>query len=180
MDQNTEGLFTLPTLFDDGAIPVCWSYGFGVESTAAIVGTLRDPSFRPPQLRADLSNLIVMSAQTGDEWASTCDLVTEHVLPLLAERKVRFVEVARAGPAEADGIVVLQDTREPVRLHHDPEEHHFYALSAEHRANGILPTLGGSRSCSVNCTNHVSRQRLTACWKGSHSGFAQKADGGHR
>ncbi|MEV0764130.1 hypothetical protein [Nocardia sp. NPDC050435] len=108
-----------------------------------------DPSFRPPELRPDLSNLIVMSAQTGDEWVSTCDLVTAHILPLFAEHRVRFVEVARAGRAQADGIVVLQDTREPVRLHPDPEEYGFYALSAEHRVNGILPTLGGNRVCSA-------------------------------
>lgn len=81
--------------------------------------TLLDPGFRPPQLREDLSNLIVMVAQTGDEWSSTCDLVAEHVLPLLAQRRGRLVEVARAAPSIADGIVVLQDTRTPLRLHPD-------------------------------------------------------------
>ncbi|MGN2638817.1 hypothetical protein ACTD5D_22140 [Nocardia takedensis] len=59
-----------------------------------------------------------------------------------------MVEVARAGPRVADGIVVLQDTRAPTRLHPDPDEHGFYALSAEHRANGVMPTLNG-RACSA-------------------------------
>ncbi|WP_433655154.1 hypothetical protein ACQPW1_30120 [Nocardia sp. CA-128927] len=114
-----------------------------------------DPGFGPPELRDDLSNLIVMVAQTGDEWTSTCDLVTTHILPLLCERAIRFVEVARAGTAAADGIVVLQDSRSPVRLHPDADEHGFYALSAEHRANGVLPTLGGKRTCSVDCTSSL-------------------------
>ncbi|WP_062985934.1 hypothetical protein [Nocardia anaemiae] len=106
MIDHADGLFPLPGAFPDDAVPVCWSYGLGVKSTAAIVRTLLDPGFRPPELRKDLSNLIVIVAQTGDEWSSACDLVAEHVLPLLAERRVRLVEVARAGPRAADGIVV--------------------------------------------------------------------------
>ncbi|MFI9504188.1 hypothetical protein [Nocardia sp. NPDC052566] len=149
MSDPLDGLFALPSLFADGAIPVCWSYGMGVESTAGLVRMLIEPSFRPPQLRGDLSNLIVMVAQTGDEWTSTCDLVATHVLPLLSDRKVRFIEVARAGPSAADGIVVLQDSRSPTVLHPDPLVDGFYALSAEHRSNGVLPTLGGTRSCSA-------------------------------
>ncbi|AFU02788.1 hypothetical protein [Nocardia brasiliensis] len=165
MADETEGLFTLPTLFDDGSIPVCWSYGMGVESTAGIVRTLLEPGFRPPQLRDDLSNLIVMVAQTGDEWTSTCDLVTAHVLPLLRERAIRFVEVARAGPSATDGIVVLQDSRRPQRLHPDADEHGFYALSAEHRANGVLPTLGGTRTCSAK-----SKGMPLDLWRAKHLG----------
>ncbi|WP_194818009.1 hypothetical protein [Nocardia sp. XZ_19_385] len=144
---------------------MCWSWGLGVESTAAITRLLLDPGFRPPQLRADLSNLIVMVAQTGDEWRSTCDLAAEHILPLLAERRIRLVEVARAGPAEADGIIILQDTRTPVRLHPDADEHGFYALSTEHRANGILPTLGGSRSCSAKAKGFPLDR-----WRATHLG----------
>lgn len=149
MIDSCDGLFSLPTFFDDHATPICWSYGLGVESTVGIVRTLHEPGFRPPALRDDLSNLVVMVAQTGDEWTSTCDLVATYVLPLLRERAVRFVEVARAGPSAADGIVVLQDSRSPVRLHPDADEHGFYALSAEHRGNGVLPTLGGRRTCSA-------------------------------
>ncbi|MFX0580997.1 hypothetical protein [Nocardia nepalensis] len=120
-----------------------------MESTCGVVRTLLEPDFRPRQLLPDLSNLIVMVAQTGDEWSSTCDLVATHVFPLLREHGVRVVEVARAGPSAADGIVVLQDTRTPARLHPDADEHGYYALSTEHRANGVLPTLGGQRTCSA-------------------------------
>lgn len=161
--EYADGLFALPSLFGS-ATPVCWSFGLGVESAAGVVRTLLDPGFRPPQLREDLSNLIVMVAQTGDEWTTTCDLVAEHVLPLLAARRVRLVEVARAGPKVADGIVVLQDTRTPTRLHPDADEHGFYALSAEHRGNGVMPTLAG-RSCSAKAKG----QPLDA-WRATHLG----------
>jgi hypothetical protein len=151
MVDAAEGLFAVPDLFD-GAVAVCWSYGMGVESTCGVVRTLLEPDFRPAELRGDLSNLIVLVTQTGDEWTSTCDLVAAHVLPLLRQHAVRLVEVARKGPSAADGIVVLQDTRQPVRLHPDPEKYGLYALSAEHRGNGVLPTLGGNRTCSVIST----------------------------
>jgi hypothetical protein len=121
----------------------------GVESTCGVVRTLLEPQFRPAELLDDLSNLIVLVAQTGDEWTSTCDLVAAHVLPLLRQASVRLVEVARKGPSASDGIVVLQDTRQPVRLHPDPEKYGFYAFSDEHRSNGVLPTLGGNRTCSA-------------------------------
>ncbi|OBF67500.1 hypothetical protein A9X06_04925 [Mycobacterium sp. 852002-51759_SCH5129042] len=126
---------------------VVWSYGMGVESTAGLVLTLTEPRFGPSALRDDLSNLIVITAQTGDEWHSTCDLVARHVLPLLRQFNVRTVEVARAGPRREDGIVVLQDTRRPRRMHPDPVEWGFYALSDENRSNGVMPTLS-SRRCS--------------------------------
>ncbi|GAA5079860.1 hypothetical protein GCM10023319_19850 [Nocardia iowensis] len=32
MPEVVDGLFSLPSLFDDCATPVCWSYGMGVES----------------------------------------------------------------------------------------------------------------------------------------------------
>ncbi|MEU6559428.1 hypothetical protein [Nocardia nova] len=164
MVEDVEGLFSLAALFDDETVPLCWSYGLGVESTAGVTRTLLDPDFRPPQLLADLSNLIVMIAQTGDEWTSTCDLVATHVLPLLAARRVRLVEVARAGPRVSDGIVVLQDTRAPIRLHPEADEHGFYALSTEHRVNGVMPSLGG-RTCSAKAKGHP----LDA-WRATHLG----------
>jgi hypothetical protein len=141
------GLFELPE--DAGAVPMCWSYGMGADSTAGLHRTLVDPICRPPELLPDLSNLIVMIAQTGDEWSDTIRLVEQHMLPVLRQYRVRVVEVARAGPAEADGIVILQDTRHPVRLHADPVEHGFFALSEEHRRNGVMPQLGGRRLCSA-------------------------------
>ncbi|MFG3621269.1 hypothetical protein [Nocardia sp. NPDC047654] len=166
MVDAADGLFAVPDLFD-GAVAVCWSYGMGVESTCGVVRTLLEPEFRPVELLDDLSNLIVLVAQTGDEWTSTCDLVAAHVLPLLRRHAVRLVEVARKGPSAADGIVVLQDTREPVRLHPDPAKYGFYALSDEHRGNGVLPTLGGNRTCSAK-----AKGVPLDTWRATHLGLA--------
>ncbi|MBF6333155.1 hypothetical protein [Nocardia transvalensis] len=144
-----DALFDLPAPSHDAVVPICWSYGMGAESTAGVVRSLLEPGFGPPELLEDFSNLIVMTAQTGDEWASTCELVTRFVLPILTDHHVRMVEVARAGPAVEDGIVVLQDTREPVRLHPDPDKDGFFSLSRENRRNGVMPQLGGTRKCSI-------------------------------
>ncbi|XVV02685.1 hypothetical protein ACQPW3_35840 [Actinosynnema sp. CA-248983] len=98
-------------------IPYVWSYGMGAESTAGVHRMLTDPAARPDAVAPDFSNLIVVVAQTGDEWSTTGTLVEEHLLPLLRTHQVRFVEVASAGPSAKDGVAVLQDTREPLRLH---------------------------------------------------------------
>ncbi|MFE9328374.1 hypothetical protein ACIHDR_46880 [Nocardia sp. NPDC052278] len=107
--------------------------------------TILDSGFRPPHLHDLSAQLLVITAQTGDEWRSTCDLAEEHVLPLLRQHNIRTVEVARAGPRREDGIHVLQDTRQPTVLH--PHSEKIFALSTEHRDNGVMPTLN-SRSCS--------------------------------
>lgn len=51
-----------------------------------------------------------MCAQTGDEWSATLELCEKHMLRMFREHNVRLVEVARRGPSQRDGIVVLQDT----------------------------------------------------------------------
>ncbi|SEU46831.1 hypothetical protein SAMN05421811_127154 [Nonomuraea wenchangensis] len=93
---------------------VVFSYGMGANGTAALLRLLFEPATRPPELADDLSNLIVITAQTGDEFLDTAVMVEQHIYPLLAARRVRTVQVARAGHYERDGIVVLDDTREPI------------------------------------------------------------------
>jgi hypothetical protein len=132
----------------DGPTPVYLGWGMGVDSTCALVRWILDPASRPPELVDDLGNLTVLVAQTGDEWAQTIQVCEDWILPLLRQHSVRLVEVARAGPRQADGIVVLQDTRAPRRLHAVAAEHGFFGLSDEHRRNGVMPQLGGARRCS--------------------------------
>ncbi|MEU6191356.1 hypothetical protein [Nocardia sp. NPDC047038] len=150
-----DGLFDItsltPTSSGTGHGPslLVWSYGMGAESTAGIVRTILDPTFRHPCLLPDLSNLIVVTAQTGDEFSSLATLVEHHVLPLFRAHNIRTVEVARAGPRNEDGIVVLQDTRQPQRMHFDAREHGFYALSDENRANAVQPQRSGKRKCTL-------------------------------
>ncbi|WP_447002414.1 hypothetical protein ACRAKI_22090 [Saccharothrix isguenensis] len=58
----TDFLFDVPDSRDAQAEWVVWGYGMGAESTAGLVRTLEEPGFRPPEVRADLSNLVVLIA----------------------------------------------------------------------------------------------------------------------
>lgn len=43
---------------------------------------------------------------TGDEWAITGRLVEADALPCLAALHIRYAQVGRAGPRQADGVAV--------------------------------------------------------------------------
>jgi len=69
----------------------------------------------------------------------------QRTLPMLKERGVRFVELARRGHLEEDGIVVLQDTCAPEKLHPDG----VYKLSDELLMSGTVPQFGGEHRCAM-------------------------------
>ena len=117
------------------------SYGMGVESTAILVRWLEDASVRPCRL----DELLVITSHTGDEYADTYRDVETYILPLLRKHRVRYVQVARAGHSESDGIVVLSDSCETRRLFWDGA----YKLSDELRAAGTVPQFGGEHICSL-------------------------------
>src|ERR1017187_10249458 len=98
----------------------------GVESTAILMRWLKEPACRP----CSLDRLIVLTAMTGDEYADTVTNVEECILPILRQYGVRFVQVARHGHLEADGITILSDTDQPNRLYAEGD----YKLSDELRA----------------------------------------------
>ena len=125
--------------------PVVLSYGLGVDSTAILLRWLTDPSSR----NFDLCDLIVVSAMTGDEWERTRIDVEAHVLPLMREHGVRFVQVARGRrhvSVGGAGVMVLGDTVNPTRVHLEGA----YKLSDEMLEAGTVPQSGGSRLCSVH------------------------------
>src|SRR5262250_1190082 len=105
------------------SLPVYKSYGMGVEGTAIILRWLNDPTSRD----FDLSELTVITAQVGEEWDDTASDVTQYILPCLRDHGIRYVQVARAGHLEEDGIEVLDDTREPYVIYHQG----VYKLSDE-------------------------------------------------
>jgi len=121
-------------------VPVL-SYGMGVESTALLLRLLEEPSSRD----FDIRDLIVISAQTGDEWEDTGRDVEAHVLPRIRELSVRYVQVARGGHFERDGVVVLDDSRQPQKCFIEGR----YKLSDELRAAGTVPQFGGEHRCSL-------------------------------
>lgn len=118
------------------------SFGMGVESSALLLRWLEQPESRDFDLREDL---IVVTAQTGDEYPDTKALVERHLLPRMRAHHVRYVQVARAGHLEADGIIILDDTREPREVFIEGA----YKLSQELRAAGTVPQFSGEHRCSL-------------------------------
>lgn len=127
-------------------IPVL-SFGMGVESAAILFRWILEIASR----NFDLSELIVITSQTGDEYLNTKTLVETYILPLLRKHKIRFVEVARAGHLEEEGIVVIQDTREPYEVHIDGTYPGgtYYKLSDELKRFGTVPQFGGEHRCAM-------------------------------
>jgi hypothetical protein len=129
------------------------SYGLGVESSAILINWLDSPSTCPCQLH----ELIVITAQTGDEYEDTRRDVEAHILPRLRKHNIRYVQVARKGHLQADGITVLSDARQPQRLYIEGD----YKLSDELRAAGTLPQFAGEQHrCSLKFKAWVIEQWL--------------------
>jgi len=105
------------------------SYGMGVESTAILLRWCLDEDVRP----CSLDRMVVITAQVGDEYKDTGRDVEAYVL-LMRRHEIRFVQVARHGHREADGITVLDDSREPTKISLDGD----YKLSDELKRNGTV------------------------------------------
>lgn len=124
------------------AAPVLMGHGLGVESAAILTRWLTDPDSRD----FDLADLTVATAMLGREFPDTIALNEQHILPLLRRHRVRYVQVARAGPRSADGVTVLSDTVHPRVLHVSGA----YRLEDELLGNGTLPTYGsGGHRCAI-------------------------------
>lgn len=122
---------------------VVMSNGMGVESQGIWARWVSEPASRPFE---NWSDLIVVIAQVGEEHREdTIKNMETYTLPEMRERGVRLVEVARKGHLEEEGIVVLQDTRSPVRLHPAGA----YRLSDELLASGTVPQFGGEHRCAM-------------------------------
>jgi hypothetical protein len=117
------------------------SYGLGVDSTALILRWIFEPNTRP----CPLENVTVISAMTGDEFTDTARDVTNHILPLFRTYRIRYVQVARHGAKEADGITVLSDTRNTAFLYVKGD----YKLSDELSTSGVVPSYSGPHTCSM-------------------------------
>ncbi|MFK0279468.1 hypothetical protein ACIQVL_03205 [Streptomyces sp. NPDC090499] len=151
--MSTPALFDLPAgPVSTAAVPATFrpsgitvlSYGLGADSTAILLRFLASPERYG--LRPDLSDLVVVHAVTGDEWPDSLDYVERLVLPLLRAARVRLVQIARCGPEDADGVVILDDSRQPRRIFAQGP----WRLSDELRAAGTVPQMArGKRTCSL-------------------------------
>jgi hypothetical protein len=86
------------------------NWGMGVESTAILVRWLLEPQSRPFD---SCQNLIVLTAQTGDEMDETKSLCETHLFPLMRAHQVRLVQVAKASASKLDGYIILSHTQQP-------------------------------------------------------------------
>lgn len=144
------------------ATKVILSYGMGVDSTAILLRWIEEPETRD----FDLADLVVLTAQTGDEYAETGRDVEACILPRLRAAGIRFVEVARAGAVQADGIKVLQDSRAPEQMHLEGA----YRLSQELLGAATIVIMGGTRKCSQKAKGAV----LDAWLEGELEGAAYR------
>ncbi|MFB8442687.1 hypothetical protein ACFC7A_26915 [Streptomyces niveus] len=120
------------------------SYGLGADSTAILLMFLASPAAHG--LEPDLSDLVVVHAVTGDEFSDSLSYVDRLVLPLLRAHKVRLVQICRGGRSDSDGVLVLDDSRAPHRIHAAGP----WRLSDELCAAGTVPMLAsGQRRCSI-------------------------------
>ncbi|GAB2966021.1 hypothetical protein GCM10023080_029790 [Streptomyces pseudoechinosporeus] len=132
----------VPATFRASGITVL-SYGLGTDSTAILLQFLAAPERYG--LRPDLADLVVAHAVTGDEWPDSLSYVDRLVLSLLRRARVRLVQIARGGP-DADGVVILDDSRQPRRIFAQGP----WRLSDELRAAGTVPQMArGKRTCSI-------------------------------
>src|SRR5947209_19364473 len=100
-----------------------FSNGLGVESVAILLRWLLEPDTSDFPL--DL--LVVVTAMVGAEWPDTASDFDRYILPLFRLHRVRFVQIARGGHLEEDGIVVLDGSGCPERLY----IHGAYTLKTE-------------------------------------------------
>jgi hypothetical protein len=122
-------------------VPHVLNYGMGVDSTAILLRWLLEPESRP----CDVRDLVVISAQTGDEFDSTKQLVESHIFPLLRQHQVRTVQVAKHGALTRDGYTILNDTPDPRTLFIDGD----YRMSTDLHKVGTVPRYSGAHTCAV-------------------------------
>lgn len=118
---------------------VLLNWGLGKHSTAAAVELIENPARRDFRLE----QLILVTAMTGDEWRSSRRQAENFLLPLLRAHRIRYVQIARNGSSERDGITVISDSREPYEVFTDG----VYRLSDETLRDGVVPSVC-KRTCS--------------------------------
>lgn len=145
------------------------SYGMGVESTAILLRWCLEEDTRP----CSLDRIVVITAQVGDEYKDTGRDVEAYVLPMMRRHGIRFVQVARHGHREVDGITVLDDSREPIKIFLEGD----YKLSDELKRNGTVPQYGGVHRCALKFKAWVIEQWLEANLRGyAHHAFGYNAE----
>jgi hypothetical protein len=124
------------------------NWGMGIESTAILVRWMLEPQSRPCH---SFHNLIVLTAQTGDEVDETKYLCETYLFPLMREHEIRLVQVAKASASKLDGYIILSDTHQPYELHTEG----YFPLSHDLLQSGTVPRLGRPHICAQRWKGEV-------------------------
>ena len=117
------------------------SMGMGKESVAALLRWLLDP----PSRVCSLEELTVITAMTGEEHEQTEFAMTRHVLPLMAEFGIHYVQLSRTEQSDTGRYTVLSDSRATERMvMRGP-----WRLFDEYRRAATVVQRGGVRKCSI-------------------------------
>jgi hypothetical protein len=69
--------------------------------------------FEPGLRDFALEDLVWITGMTGREWSRTRWLVETFIIPILREQDVRYIQAARRGYKNKEGIVILSDSLDP-------------------------------------------------------------------
>lgn len=130
--------------------PYLLNNGLGCDSAAYIFLILKYPELRP----CPLEDLIVVSAQTGDESQKVKSQTEKHLYPRLKAAGVLTVQVARASAAECDtenGITVLDYTTEPDVCFTEGD----YSIVEHHTRYGGVPQYANGHVCAIKFKGEV-------------------------
>lgn len=127
--------------------------GMGVDSAAWLTAVLRGDI----AIDFDLADLVVVTAMTGDESERTRWAMETFLLPLMRQHNIRYVQLARAGWSETDGVAVLSDSRTTERMVMRGK----VSLSMEAERAGTIPQQS-NRVCSYRFKGWVLDTWLSA------------------
>ncbi len=156
------------------SMPVQLCNGMGVDTAAIITRLIEDPDSRVllvteadgrrRLVRVDLHDITVVTAMTGNEFRTTEQVMNDHLLPRMRSAGLRYVQVARGGQSQEDGIVVLDDSTSPQRMFMRGP----WSLSDELIAAGTVPqTAARSRRCSYRAKGWVLDQWAASEYAGA-------------
>ncbi|MDX2241845.1 MAG: hypothetical protein NW224_14260, partial [Leptolyngbyaceae cyanobacterium bins.302] len=132
-----------------------FNWGFGVESSAQLCRWFFQPSNRPFR---SWKQVVIVSAQTGDEFWRTKELAELFILPLLRRVGCLFFEIGKAGSLEKDGYVILSATTQPYVLHIRSEAIH--SLGDNMEIDGWVPRLNRPHLCAQKWKGKILDQLI--------------------
>lgn len=133
-------------------LPIYDAFGLGVEGVTKVLKWIEEPQSR----NFPLSQLTLYTAQTGDEHDDTRQAIEELIMPRVRAHNIRWVQIARAGEYEEDGIVILDDTTQPTTLFTEG----CYKLSDHLLLSGTVPQFAGEHLCSLKFKVWVAEEWL--------------------